>query len=356
MYRRNQNLIENRGINGDINCQDPAISNDTDAAINFIIANGGLLPNHFPFEMHPYLNTYNLQNFSKYIIGTFPPISYLIDKIDNPNIPHLIKPANGGNLTPPNTPFYHGNVDDLWRLFLTAQEFLLFKQLPRAIRRDHLINKLIDLEINYSDIISTVQRKSYKPDDSELRNICPNLDLIEHILNNQNAKYLMFDTSNVFNTAINNLFNLNGIIGDNELKSFELFLKVLQDLGFRLEVDFCSLIAPPNGWHTFNAMNAHIFQQHYRKKVCTKLRITANKSIKINESSFEKEFYKEFVVITSASPSGNGARAIGRNPIYINWVNLNPDYPANGRTLVFRRHIYQLFRAGNWDALQAMNI
>jgi hypothetical protein len=354
MYKINQILIENRGINGNINCQDKAILEDVERAKEEIIANGGILPDNPPFEKHPYLETYELQNFSKYIIGTFPPISYLIDIFNDPNIPHLIKPDNGGNLTLPNTPFYHGNVDDLWRLFLTTAEFLIFDPLPRAIRRDHLINKLIDLEINYSDIIATVQRSAYNANDNGLNNICPNLQLIEHILNSQNAKYLMFDTSSAHYSSgidVNKSNCKDGIPGKiniGGMESYDFFLRILQDLKFKVEID---LLHRPNwqnteNWIEINVINKDYLKANLKTKVLTKVKITTQQKIFINDKIIG-EPNKVFTIITGPSPVVSG-RSKSKNFIFQN-SNFH-DYDE------FRRHIYQLFRAGNWDALQAMNI
>lgn len=74
MLKRNDDLIINRGlIPANINCSSPQIAADNAAFIATLIADGGVLPQHPPFEIHPYLNEFPLQNYEKYIIGTFPP-------------------------------------------------------------------------------------------------------------------------------------------------------------------------------------------------------------------------------------------------------------------------------------------
>ena len=47
--------------------------------INHLLAYNFVLPAETPVEIHPYIDTFELRDYDKYIIGTFPPISYLND-------------------------------------------------------------------------------------------------------------------------------------------------------------------------------------------------------------------------------------------------------------------------------------
>lgn len=76
MLRPNLQLISARNLS----CDSPDITTDNDIFINELIQNNGRLPPHSPFEIHPYKSGFPLQEFEKYIIGTFPPISYVLDK------------------------------------------------------------------------------------------------------------------------------------------------------------------------------------------------------------------------------------------------------------------------------------
>lgn len=360
MYKRNQQLITNRGINGNVACNAPAILNDVNGAIAAINAAGGLLPVNPPFEKHPYLNLvdYQMQDFEKYIIGTMPPISYILDLLANPAILNLIKPG-GRNIPKSKTPFFHGNQDDLWNLLLTNAEFVVFNAIiNRNQRRTFLINKLIELHINYSDIIKKVQRESYDADDKGLNNICPNLCLIKHILNNKNSKYLMFDTSTAhYSTGIkvNQKFCQDGNPGEvnvNNVQSFDLFLRTLQGLGFSLEIDFLNRLNWQNTqvWNQINSVNANFLNANFKTKVLTRLKIKNSKSFKICDNNFDA-LEQVFTIITGPSPIIKD-RAKGKNIVFKNWLIANPAQEYND----FRQRIYQLFRAENWSALQAMNI
>ena len=110
-----------------MNCTSPQIGADNTAAIASIIVAGGNLPPNPPFEIHPYLNAFILGQYKKYIIGTFPPISYLVDDplIVAAGIPNLVQPGLQA-INPPRIPFYHGNEADMWDCLLTpAEKFAL---------------------------------------------------------------------------------------------------------------------------------------------------------------------------------------------------------------------------------------
>lgn len=90
------------------------------------------------FEKHPYLDTFELQNFEKYIIGTFPPISYIYDH------PLLVENNISQNKRP-EIPFFHGNDLSLWKFFLNEEEYgFLEDLLPNNENAILYINDLLN--------------------------------------------------------------------------------------------------------------------------------------------------------------------------------------------------------------------
>jgi hypothetical protein len=55
------------------------------------------------------------------------------------------------------------------------------------------------------------------------------------------------------------------------------------------------------------------------------------------------------------SPSDGANIALVNSPIYINWLQNQPNNLITP-TIHFRKHIYQLFRNSDWEALKAMNV
>ena len=83
-------LITDRGLyQNTIACNQAAISDDNTNFKNQIIAaiagGNAMLPMNPGFELHPYKGQLAFTNQSKTIIGTFPPISYLIDVLKQQN-------------------------------------------------------------------------------------------------------------------------------------------------------------------------------------------------------------------------------------------------------------------------------
>src|SRR5690554_1072474 len=173
---------------------------------NYIFEHNGQLPPQPMFEKHPYLDTFELQNFEKYIIGTFPPISYIYDH------PLLVENNISQNKRP-EIPFFDGNVSSMWKYLFTDEEFQILNELvnnnERIEAKNHIIENLNELKINYSDIIKNTRRNVFSYEDKDLYNIKPNLDLINQILVNPNAKYLNFNTSTLFNTTEIGVRNIN---------------------------------------------------------------------------------------------------------------------------------------------------
>ena len=310
-------------------------------------------------EIHPYLNDFPLGNYDKYIIGTFPPISYILDHdflLEN-NIPFLQIQGKNNKVYKPEIPFYHGNLGSMWDFFLIDNEYQqLHNLLANNLREEatlFLIHKLSDLNINYSDIIYSCSRAEYNAQDTGLNNIVPFFDLIIHLLNNPNAKYLNFNTSTIFNNENIGIYLSNyqqNIAGDVMPKknAFSLFIKTLQKLGFIMELSYQN-----DEFITLNTLNAKLINNHFRHKAIIKLGITGN-NIVIGDTIFNN-VNRVYTIISGPSPSQGANTALVGNRIYKNWFT-KQSKGIQAPTKKFRKEIYQHFRNNNWEALQSMNI
>jgi hypothetical protein len=327
---------------------------NNDHIANYILEHNGQLPPQPMFEKHPYLDDFELQNFEKYIIGTFPPISYIYDH-------HLMIQNGIGQNQLPQIPAFHGNMGSMWKYFFNEAELNelqnIVNQGHRGAARDYIYENLKNLSINYSDIIKHTRRESYNANDAGLWNINPNLDLIVHILQNPRAKYLNFNSSTLFNNPNsgfgvilkNHGQNVAGNLRE-ESKSLNLFLVTLQKLGFKIEIAL-----PGEAYYTINQQNAHFINNTFKLKVLVNLRISIE-TLKIENAVFEN-IEREFIVIVGASPAGAAALALAGNQIYQNWLAVQPEVVLqNQPTIKFRKVMYELFRNNNWEALQAMNV
>lgn len=310
--------------------------------LNNLTNNQFALPQETPIEIHPYLNEFQLQDYDKYIIGTFPPISYVRD---------LLNIQNGvGNIpSKPMIPFFHGNDGNMWKVFFNPQEIeqiglgFNHQNINRLIQKELIREKLHQMTINYSDVIYSTKRRVYSTNDKELHNIVPNFNLITHILKNKNAKYLNFNTSTIFNNqqlGVNP--NNHGVLIAGELKenchAYNLFIKILEKLGFKLEVDLLN----DEGWITINQENAILLNDSYRYKAYSKLRISTKNKLTIESDSFEN-FEKELIIITGPSPSAQANVPMGGNLVYQNWHGMEQNANLVPPTYWFRRHFYENF-------------
>ena len=311
--------------------------------LNNLANNQFVLPAATPIEIHPYLNEFQLQDYDKYIIGTFPPISYVRDLLD-------IQNGVGNIPSKPMVPFFHGNDCNMWRLFFNEQEQLeigLFNNNNadafRLIQKEIIKEILNQKKINYTDIIYSTKRTDYNPNDQALRNIVPNINLITHILKNKNAKYLNFNTSTIFNNqklGVNP--NNHGVLIAGELKenyhAYNLFIKTLEKLGFKLEVN----LLDDGGWISINQENAVLLNENYRYKAFSKLRISTINKVNVESDSFEN-FEKELIIITGPSPSPQANVAMGGNLVYQNWHGMEQNANLVPSTSWFRKHFYENF-------------
>lgn len=283
--------------------------------LNNLNQNNGVLPLETPVEIHPYLNEFELQDYDKYIIGTFPPISYVRDVLNIPN--------NIGNIpNRPIIPFYHGNVCEMWKLMgINNLENIL--ELERIQAKNELINFLNISYINYCDIIYCTKRKNYTFYDKDLKNIVVNKELIKHIINNKNVNRLLFNTGSPFGSNGIKIHNNNvndGVIGRINVKSapnsFDLFFRACQDMGFKVEFkidDFAGNIILD--WTEVNIQNTNTLNHHLKTKIIFKAKIT----IPINNELLQNgnEIIKEFIIVTPFSPAAQGKT--NNNPIVNNW-------------------------------------
>lgn len=363
MLKRKDDLIANRDlIPANINCSSPQILADNAAFIAALFAGGGILPPSPPFEIHPYLNEFPLQNYEKYIIGTFPPISYLRD-YPNPLAPAfaaITYPA-GGVVPAPWIPFYHGNRGSMWEYILNDIEYAhLLHIVPGVINppvnrvnaKLFLIDFLNKKNINYSDIIRSVQRKTYNANDSGLFNICINEELICHILNNKNAKEILFNTGSPFRVQglkvhrNRNRYGLPGMVNINSNTSaFDLFVRGCQEMGLKVEV---RIIQGPEVH--FNWTPISVAAPHLHNKVIFEMRLSGD--INSKECSFSG--IKELTIVTGPSPSPLAvALGVPNSENFFLWSALQP--PGAGGAANFIKYIYQTFR-GNIAPLYLINI
>jgi len=310
------------------------------------------LPPNPPFEIHPYKALIPFQEFEKYIIGTFPPINYVYDTT---GIMEIRQPLLGNKRKLPEAgfPFYHGNRELMWDYLLTPAELNILNGLSRSSKVPYLIAELVKMQINYGDIIDSLQRKldakgSYRGSDNLLFNISVNIDLINHILANTKAKYLLFNTASIYGIQGLSL-QPNGLVDlTNDAKAFDLFIRALQELGYQIEI---GIDAGPTAF-PFTAPFALTYSQK-STKIAFELKVINPIT---NPSTFCCSFSpgseKVFKIIAPFSPAvAQRTQLLSGNPIVSYWKSLNP----NRSTKNMLSEIYQKFRNGNWNNLYLLN-
>ncbi|MCL6101566.1 MAG: hypothetical protein M1292_03630 [Bacteroidetes bacterium] len=360
MIRKYNQLILDRGLN--LNLDQDAIIRDNQKFLTELSSSSkntkgkiiSHLPNNPPFEIHPYKNLITLNTFDKYIIGTFPPISYVYDQLLN--IDQVKQPISGGgrSLSKPGFPFFHGNRQLMWDYLLTSSEI---RKIPA--NRDevpkYLINFLNSVEINYSDIIDSAQRKlvdnTYKGNDLLLYNVHINNKLIRHILENPKAKYLLFNTASIYGTT--------GIENDNygrvslvkDAKAFDLFVRALQELGYNIQirVNYGTNSNKQFGWTLISDLTL----DQRKTKISFELKIINPTK---NPSTFCKAFSpgeeRELIIITPFSPAvAQRQNRLSGNPIVKYWLLSH----SNQNTKSMLCEIYQDFRNGNCHKIFDLN-
>ncbi len=331
--------------------------------LEYVIQNNGLLPEPKEgIEYHPYLKfeKQQNQNASKYIIGTFPPVSYLFegDKAKRTQIQSLFKKnIKTVSKDPPLIPFFHGNRLSMWKLLLSDSDLKILNETKdRDSKVCFLIQWLKDNDLYYSDIISSCRRKQYNAKDSNLVVVGFNKDLIESIMMNKNAKAILFNTSGIFNSTgikvyISNskdkLYLLDnwkqGDVKPDGNKSFNLFLRALQE-------DFTLFIKSYKGTDCIeiNSNNSESLK-NCKFKALTKLKISP-KSGTPKTVSNKAHIEREFIVCTGPSPSG--AISLRRNEVFKKWEKQNSDKSPKD----FIKHVYGNFIMGEWSSLAELNV
>ncbi|CAM3571631.1 hypothetical protein FSS13T_05530 [Flavobacterium saliperosum S13] len=287
----------------------------------------GQLPTDSPVEIHPYLSELDLDNYDKYIIGTFPPISYCYRKY---NLELLTQP-NNTKINEPNLAWFHGNLGSMWDLFLSQEELIYIynQDIDELNRIEYLKNILQTLKLNYSDIIYSTKRKldnnKYTAEDSKLTNIILNNELYKHIVSNKNVNRLLFNTSSVFGVEglkIHQNKNKYGDIGKisltSKITSFDLFFRGLQDLNIGI-----SFSLDGKKWCKVEKNNAKELNKIFKTKLIFKVKLILKQNF--NELGNKEDIEKELFIITPFSPAAVNRGMLLQNPIVANWLgNSNP--------------------------------
>jgi hypothetical protein len=323
-----------------------------------VLANNGTLPLNPPLEVHPYWLDFPLQNFNKYMVGTFPPINYFCDQIP---IIELNHPNGQYYDCAPDIPFYHGSRQSMWSHLLTNlenDELLAILNnavqpapINRTMSKQYLIAFLNACEINYADVVFKAQRNlaggKYTSDDAKLFNIEINSGLIEHLLQNDQAEFILFNSGSTFRNSglsIHQNVNPNGAPGTVNVDcgcALDYFIRGCQELGHLVELRIENGPTPHFPWTAIDADNVELLTGQMRNKIIFEMRISSGNLI------------REVTVITGPSPSRQSNRGLPANGNYINWLhNINPQ----GSPPIFKNEIYASFRGNNWDDLYTLNV
>jgi hypothetical protein len=366
MLNRKIDLLTNRALNPKIQYNDPQISADNaifiDEITAGIIGNKSQLPFNPGFEIHPYKGILHFSQQEKILIGTFPPISYLIDTINNRkpglDLKQLQQPTPPHQqIQAPSIPFFHGNISALWSVFLTTKEFNeLNSFLPenRHGSKNYLIQKLNDLSIYYDDIIISTQRKlgivdqntknlGYTYEDINLKNICTDKNLIINVISNQNLKVICFTNGATFRTNGLQIYTQParaGLVRTNSCDALSLFLRGCQDLGLTIEMQ----CLPHFSWMPIEATK----QAQRSTKLIFELRIKKGTNCTHPELQHFKK--KEFTVITPFSPAAHGT--IEYHPVVSSYRLIN----GNVSITTILKDVYGKFRNNIYNGLYNYNI
>lgn len=236
MIKINRQLLINSAneleFNNEANETDEYLIELFNHSVNWIRNSNPLrLPIFPPPEKHPYLNLCPINpEFEKFIIGTFPPITYMADLFPG------IQFSNGVRVSNPQLPFYHGNRQMLWQYLLPEYDYNLLSD-DRLERRNQIINFLNDNRINYADVISYCQRAQYNADDANLFNIILNGQLLEIATRKSDEEILLvFNTGSLF-TARGLKFYRNGQINAASFV-FDMFIALVIEAGIEVQIQF----------------------------------------------------------------------------------------------------------------------
>lgn len=249
----------------------------------------------------------------------------------------------------------------MWDFLLTKGEMDdLDNENGRQNAKKTLINFLRQNEINYADIIDSVQRGKdkdgkYDGKDKSLSNIFPNNDLICHILTNRKAKYLLFNTASTFgNHGIQiwrqrNHAEFGRIRLNDNVRSFDLFVRQCQELGLGIQIQIqCNNPNVRYDWTNLTSLSP--LQGSNKVAFEMKIKNPLNNPESICDG-FPQGSEKVVTVITGPSPSNLVNLGLIGNNIFEIWRSTNPGKTPED----FTRLVYQCFRKSNWKELYDMN-
>lgn len=323
--------------------------------------NISILPVHPGFEKHPYKGLLENDFASKYIVGTFPPISYFIDILNNegceienlqqPNYPYQF-------ISRPKVPFFHGNISGLWKVLLPVDEFVKFDNLQISNRneaKEYLLKWLNENNIYYDDIIAYTQRSlsklpsgnsGYSYEDINLKNIYPDIRLIQKILTNKNLNIISFTNGATFRSGQNGGLGLytqmskQGFVKTGNSDALSLFLNTCQTMGLQIEMR-CQ---PFFDWTKLYMLT----ECQKRTKLIFELKFTKTASCFFEGlNNFEN---KIFTVITPFSPAAHGN--IELHPIILSF---RTKYGQLSIEQILKI-VYEKFRSGSHEELYEHNI
>jgi hypothetical protein len=340
-----------------------AIVGDNSTFVNALLGSLGVLPTNPPFEIHPYKEMLPLRNYRNYIIGTYPPISYILDRpeLSQVGIPVLQQPPGAGGfpINRPWIPFYHGNKGSMWNFLLTNIEMATLENTVNEYNPNNRINArqfltgfLNRCKISYADIIDSTQRmlnvnSRYDASDNNLYNIGPNYDLIRHLLTNSCPNNLLFNTSSIFGNSGVQIDGAGLVNVNDNTKAFDLFVRCCHELGFIIEVQ----VQHGNPATQFVWTNIVDLQPHQRKnKIIFEMKIiNPNPIPNMVFANFHSGASKTFTVVTPFSPAAVNRGRLMSNSIVQNYI-LNGGTPTQLLTLA-----YQCFRNNNFAPLYNIN-
>lgn len=280
-------------------------------SIELIRNNGGELTQIPPFEKHPYLENIDCANITGLMIGTFPPISYLCDQLNFPNL------TFNGNISPPDISYFHGNYSSLWKYCPINFDNII--QQEREFQPQLIKNVLLENRIAYTDIILFCQRKlreenqihSYTAEDKMLNNIVLNDSVYNLIMNCKHVDRVYFTNASFFgsNNRNNYLFDRNGNYILDERDAFRLFLKGANENGYKIEI---AINEEPEIWHNINEGIRATKERRFLNKLLTtkvilKLRLKKN------------EITKTFQIYSAVSPAAVNRGMVRQNRCVINY-------------------------------------
>ena len=282
-------------------------------SVNDILKNNGILSTLPPFEKHPYLENIKCENnISGIMIGTFPPISYLCDTLNLPNLKY-----NNQIIEPPAIPYFHGNYSSLWKY--APINFEKNKNNERELQKIFIKNELEKNGIIYTDIIKYCQREikneKYTAEDKLLNNIIINNNLYEALVNFKQINRLYFTNSNFFGSNNNNsyLFNRNNNYKLAQKDAFSLFIKGAHDFGFK--IDF-ALNNQQSNWININEgrlskLERDKINKTLTTKIILKIKLTLENHIMI------------YQVYSAVSPAAVNRGMVRQNQCIINYSRIN---------------------------------